>query len=117
MSRPPPLPPRRTCRIPHAVLHPDVLPQSRLAPVSADHLEEATAVLLTVWVVIIPTNVGPPTAPFSRLPWPKPSRLYQATNGTSRPAFPLTHQRALVSPTTKNSRFIAPDPALQLTPH
>ena len=29
------MPPRRTCRIPHALLHPDVLPKSRLAPVSA----------------------------------------------------------------------------------
>ena len=48
LSRPPPLPPRRTCQIPHALLHPDVLPKSRLAPVPADHLEEATALLLTV---------------------------------------------------------------------
>ena len=35
LSRPPPLPPRRTCLIPHALLHPDVILQSRLAPVTA----------------------------------------------------------------------------------
>ena len=92
-SRPPPLPPRRTCRTPHALLHPDVLPQSRLAPVSAGYLEEATALLLTVWLVLLSTNVGAATAPFSRLPWPKLSRQYQATKGISRPTFQFTHQR------------------------
>ena len=64
LSRSPPLPPRRTCRIPQAVLHSDVLPQSRRAPVSADPLEEATALPLKVWLVLILTNEGPPTTPF-----------------------------------------------------
>ena len=65
----------------------------RSVPDTADHLEKATALLLTVWLVLLSTNVGPPTAPFSRLPWPEPSRLYQVSNGTSRPVFQFTYQR------------------------
>ena len=94
LSRPPPLPPRLTCRIPHALLRPGVLPQSRLPPVSADHLEEATALLLTVWLVLISTNVGFPTAPFSRLPWHEPPghqrylRASFSVHPPARPGFP-----------------------------
>ena len=42
LSRPPSLPPRRTCRFALALLNPDVLPKSRLAPVFAD-LAHSTA--------------------------------------------------------------------------
>ena len=42
-------------------------------------------------------NVGAPAAPFSRIPLPEPSRLYQATNGTSRSAFQFIHQRTRVN--------------------
>ena len=75
------------------------LPRQRLRsiPDTADHLEIADALLLTVWLVFLSTNVGLPTSPFSRLPWPEPSRLYQTTNGTSRPAFQFTHQRNLAN--------------------
>ena len=150
MSRLHSLPPRRTCRFAVALLHPDVLPKSRLAPVStdlahttahrlhasdhtrpnsatvlgsriprrrsppgdvsygledsshppswlgwlprtrhrsvldtADHLEKATALLHTVGLVLLSTNVGAPTAPFSRLPWPEPFRY------TRPPTVPL----------------------------
>ena len=69
----------------------------RSVPDTADHLEIAAALLLTVWLVLLSTNVGAPIAPFSRPPWPEPPRLYQATNGTSRPAFQFTHQRALAN--------------------
>ena len=65
----------------------------RSNPNTADHLEIASALLLTVWLIVLSTNVGAPTVPFSRLPWPEPSFLYQATNGTSRPAFQFTRQR------------------------
>ena len=65
----------------------------RSVPETADHLEKATALLIMVWLVLLSTTVGAPTAPFSQLPWPKLSRLCQATNGTSRPAFQFTHQR------------------------
>ena len=65
----------------------------RSVPDTADHPEKATALLLTAWLVLLSTNVGAPTAPFSRLPWPKLSRPYQATNDTSRSAFQFTHQR------------------------
>ena len=68
----------------------------RSIPDTADHLEIAAA-LLTGWLVLLSTNVGAPTAPFSRLPWPEPSRLYQAPNGTSRPAFQFTHKRTLAN--------------------
>ena len=65
----------------------------RSIPDTADHLEKTAALPLTVCITLLSTNVGDPTAPFSRLPWPEPSRLYQITNGTSRPAFLFTHQR------------------------
>ena len=160
LSRPPPLPPRRTCRIPHALLHPDVLPRavllrsppiqpiprpttctllttrdptepmcsgpvfhaedhclamfptdSRIASIpfiwlgclprhchrsildTADHVDKAAALLVTIWLVLLSTNVGAPTATFSRQPCPEPPGPYQTTNGTSRPAIQFTHQR------------------------
>ena len=98
----PPLPPRRTCRIPHAVLHPYVLPQSRLAPVSANHLEKATALHLTVWLVLLSTKTLQPLPPlfhgypgpnhpaYTRPPTLPPGQLFRSP--TSVPWFPQTQQ-------------------------
>ena len=80
-------------------MHLSWLPRARhrSVPYTADHLEKATTLLLTVLLVLFSTNVGAPTAPFLRLPWPEPARLYRATSGTSRSAFQFTHQRTRVN--------------------
>ena len=89
----------RIAAIPSIWLFKGGLPRTRhrSIPDTADHLEIAAALLLTIWLIILSTNVGAPTTPFSRLPWPKLSRLYQATKGNSRPAFQFTHQRSLAN--------------------
>ena len=61
-------------------------------PDSVEHLEIATAPLLTVWLILLSKKIIAPTVPMSRLPRPEQSRLYQATVGTSRQAFQFTHQ-------------------------
>ena len=64
-----------------------------------------------------------PTAPFSRLPWPKLSRPCQATNSTSRPAFQCTHQRTQANndfpsfPNHNKPAIHRSHPSLKLTPH
>ena len=73
--------------------------RQRLRPIpdTADHLEIAAALLLMAWLILLSTNVETATTSFSQLFWPEPSRLYQASNGASRPAFHFTHHRTLAN--------------------
>ena len=75
------------------------LPRQRLRPIPdiVDHLEIAAALFLMAWLILLSTDVETATASLSQPFWHEPSRLYQATNGASRPAFQFTHHRTLAN--------------------
>ena len=98
-----------------------LLGNSYRPPDTHGHLETVTALLLTVWLSLLSTNVGAPTAPFRGYPGPNhaafrpptvpPGQLFSLS--TSVPRSTTTFPP---SPTATNPRFIAPEPAPYLPP-
>ena len=64
---------------PHLVFRRRLLRNSYRPPDTHDHLVTVTALLFTVWLILLSTNVGAPTAPFHGYPGPNHAAFRRPT--------------------------------------